>query len=87
MRVHTKIQKWGNDLALRIFGVMRDIPHFQEGTEVDVEVNEKGLFVVKSIPNKQILFLFSESQLLQGLNAEQAHADLLTIPLTIETVK
>ena len=31
MRVHAKIQKWGNGLALRVSGVMRDIPHFRKG--------------------------------------------------------
>ena len=84
MKVHAKIQKWGNGLALRVSGVMRDIPHFQEGTEVDVEVSEQGLFVVKSLCRKKLLFPFSESQLLHGLNAEQAHAELLAIPLSSE---
>lgn len=85
MKVHAKIQKWGNGLALRVSGVMRDIPHFQEGTEVDVDVNEKGFSVVRSLSNKKCLFPFNESQLLQGLNAERAHSDLLAIPLTSET--
>ena len=84
MRVHTKIQKWGNGLALRVSGVMRDIPHFQEGTEVDVDVNEDGFFVIKSMSNQQVLFPFSESQLLQGLKDGQARADLLAIPLANE---
>jgi antitoxin MazE len=84
MRVHAKIQKWGNGLALRVSGVMRDIPHFQEGTEVDVDVSENGLFVIKSTPNKKSIFPFSESQLVQGLNDGQNRSDLRATPLTSE---
>ncbi len=80
MRVHAKIQKWGNGLALRVSGVMRDMPHFQNGTEVDVEVTEHGFSVVKTSPPKKHLFPFTESQLLSGLNNHSAHADLLTQP-------
>lgn len=84
MRVHARIQKWGNGLALRVSGVMRDIPHFQNGTEVDIDINEEGFSVVKSLPKKKNIFPFSESQLLSGLNGSNAHADLLAIPLAIE---
>jgi antitoxin MazE len=84
MRVHAKIQKWGNGLALRVSGVMRDIPHFQEGTEVDIDVNENGFLVIKSMPKTKCLFPFSESELLQGLKDGQTHADLLANPLKSE---
>jgi antitoxin MazE len=85
MRVHAKIQKWGNGLALRVSGVMRDIPHFQEGTEVDVDVTEKGFFVIKSEPKKKSLFPFTESQLIKALNDGQDRAHLLATPLKSET--
>ena len=52
MRIHAKIQKWGNGLALRVGGVLRDIPQFQEGTEVDIEINKNGFTVNKSIQKK-----------------------------------
>ena len=84
MRVHAKIQKWGNGLALRVSGVMRDIPHFQEGTEVDVDVSENGLFVIKSALQKKNIFPFSEEQLVQGLNDGQIRSDLLAMPLRSE---
>jgi len=83
MKVHARIQKWGNGLALRVGGAMRDIPHFQEGTEVDVEITEEGFTVIKSTPSKNI-FPFSESKLLEGLTNELAHADLLAMPLASE---
>ncbi len=83
MRVHARIQKWGNGLALRVAGAMRDIPHFQLGTEVDVDITEEGFFVKKSMPNKK-LFPFSESTLIAGLTNQLAHADLLATPLANE---
>jgi antitoxin MazE len=75
MTLHAKIQKWGNGLALRIGGAMREIPHLKEGTEVDIEVTEEGFTVTKS--KKRKLFPFKESDLLEGLSAQTAHADLL----------
>ena len=84
MKVQTKIQKWGNGLALRVAGVMRDIPNFQEGTMVDVEINETGFTVIKSEPRKTFSFPFSESQLLKGLTPALAHADLVVSPLASE---
>ena len=84
MKTHARIQKWGNGLALRVAGAMRDIPHFQEGTEVDVEITENGFTVIKSIPKKKIIFPFSEAQLLKDMTPENAHAHLLTHPLPSE---
>ncbi len=83
MKVHARIQKWGNGLALRVGGAIRDIPHFKEGTEVDVEITKDGFTVRKSLPN-QTLFPFSEAMLIEGLSNERAHADLLAIPLANE---
>ena len=84
MIVHTKIQKWGNGLALRVGGVIRDIPHLEEGTEVEVEIFAEGFSVRKRLPQQIKLFPYSESQLLQGLTQELAHADLLANPLSNE---
>lgn len=75
MTLHAKIQKWGNGLALRIGGAMREIPHFKEGTEVEIEVTETGFTVTKS--KKRTHFPFKESDLLNGLSAQTAHADSL----------
>ena len=84
MKIHACIQKWGNGLALRVSGAMRDIPHFQEGTKVDVDITEEGFTVKKSASNKH-LFPYSESTLIEGLTRELAHADLLASPLANET--
>lgn len=84
MKTHARIQKWGNGLALRVAGAMRDIPHFQEGMEVEVEITENGFTVIKSVPKKKIIFPFSEGQLLKGMTPEKAHATLLANPLPDE---
>jgi len=73
MKMQAKIQKWGNSLALRIGGAMREIPRLKNGTEVDVEITEAGFTVTKAKKR----FPFKESDLLQGLSKETAHADLL----------
>ena len=83
MLVQTKIQKWGNGLALRVGGLMRDIPHFKEGTVVEVEINSEGFIVKKAKSSSRSGFL-SESALLAGMTAESAHADLLANPLDHE---
>jgi antitoxin MazE len=84
MLVHGKIQKWGNGLALRVSGVMRDIPNFKEGSEVDIEVTEKGLHITKAKSKRRIKLPFSEAQLLKGLNPKTGHADAIANPLVTE---
>ena len=84
MKVEAKIQKWGNGLALRVAGLMRDIPHFEEGTKVVVDINEFGFVVVKQEVSKKNLLPFSEAQLLNGLTPELAHAELIASPLESE---
>ena len=79
MRIHAKIQKWGNGLALRIAGVVRDIPHFEEGTEVDIDVNEEGFMLKKATLSKKTRLPYSEADLLKNMSAETAHADELAI--------
>jgi antitoxin MazE len=81
MQVHAKIQKWGNGLALRVSGAMREIPHFKEGTEVDVEITEKGLTVTNA--SKHSLF-FRESDLIDNLTVHNSHTDLIAKPQVTE---
>lgn len=77
MEIESKIQKWGNGLALRVSGVMRDMPDFQEGTKVTVEVTEEGLLIKKMKPNKHKSLPFSEAELLEGLNSDTIHSELV----------
>lgn len=83
--IHTKIQKWGNGLALRVAGLMRDIPQFEKDTLVDVEIFEDGFTVKKSTPaEKRFTFPIKEADLLAGLTPYTAHADELAIITDVE---
>lgn len=82
MRVQTRIQKWGNGLALRVSGAMRDLPQFQAGTEVEVEVTEEGFVVRRAMPNTRLPF--SEAELLRDITPEKAHAEALAEPTSRE---
>ncbi len=81
MRVQTKIQKWGNGLAIRIAGIMRDVPHFKEGTPIEVEVFEDRLEVRKARSRVHLKLPFTEAQLLKGMSPKTAHADIITVPM------
>ena len=48
MKVETEIKKWGNSLALRLTGVMAEMPGFKEGAKVIVDVSTDG-FEVKPV--------------------------------------
>ncbi len=77
MKLQAKIQKWGNGLALRVAGAMREIPDFKEGTPVEIEVSQSG-FTVKKVAIASLMKLpFSEADLLSGITPALAHADEL----------
>ena len=48
MRTESTIKRWGNGLALRISGLMLDIPGFEEG--MGVEIHADGLFIRRKVP-------------------------------------
>ncbi len=81
MRVETEIKKWGNSLALRVTGIMAEMPQFQAGTKVTVDVSGEGL-VVKPAVGKLGTFRFpySESELLAEITPDNSHADELADP-------
>jgi len=74
MHTSAKILKWGNSLALRLSGPLKDIPHFEANMEVDIEVTEKGITVTPVTKPKLKLKLFNEADLLDNITAETAHA-------------
>lgn len=84
MKVYARIQKWGNGLALRVCGPLRDIPAFKEGMEVEIGITETGFTVKKISLKKKMKLPYSESDLLQGLTYNNAHGDLLAKPLSSE---
>ena len=82
--VQTKVQKWGNGLAIRISGVMRDIPHFSVNMPIEVEVSDEGLKIKKCLPKKCLKLPFTEKILLKDMTPQKAHADLIATPLDSE---
>jgi len=86
LAIDSKIQKWGNGLGLRVSGAMRDIPHFTENTLVKVEVFEDG-FTVKKATQAVKLLPFTEDQLLEGLNPDTVHSELLATPISSELIE
>lgn len=79
MKLQAKIQKWGNGLALRVAGAMREIPGFNEGTPVEIEVSKDGFSVKKVVSVPFTKLPFSEADLLSGLTPALAHADDLAV--------
>ncbi len=78
MRIESEIKKWGNSLALRITGVMAELPRFNAGTKVEVEVTKDSLIIKRVVKARRKLKLpYSEKELIAGLTPEKAHADLL----------
>ena len=77
MKFQTKIQKWGNGLALRVAGAMREIPDFKEGTPVEIEVSKDGFSVTKVATASFLKLPFSEADLLSGITPTLAHSDEL----------
>lgn len=85
MQVETEIKKWGNSLALRVTGIMAEMPRFEAGTKVTVDVSSEGLFVKPAVGKLGTLrFPYSESDLLAGMTPERAHAEALANPTADE---
>lgn len=78
MKIQSEIKKWGNSLALRISGAMAELPQFEAGSKVSVEITPEGLLVKKVTKQRRKLRLpYSEKSLLEGMTPDKAHADEL----------
>ena len=76
MKVKAKIRKWGNGLAIRISGPIRDIPNFEENTMVNIEINQNGFTATKIKEDYTNFTLpFSETELLKDMTPRKAHSD------------
>ncbi len=84
MHINTKVQKWGNSLALRLSGALKDIPNFSEGDEVAIDITVDGFSVKKFKPSITKKMPFTEQELLQQLNHENCHSELLAPLYNIE---
>lgn len=78
MKTHTQIQKWGNSLAIRLTGAIKEIAHLKEGMEMEIEATEMYIKLYpKKVLNQKIKLPYTESELLKGITAYNAHADLV----------
>lgn len=85
MRVESEIKKWGNSLALRVTGIMAELPKFKVGTKVIVDVTDEGFTVKPATPEeKGFCFPYSEQVLLADMTPEKVHADALAKPTASE---
>jgi len=66
------VRKWGNSLALRIPKALADNSHIENGTQVDVAV-ENGRLIVAPVPAAATLH-----ELLSRVTAENTHAEVDT---------
>ena len=85
MRVQATIQKWGNSLAIRLTGLLRSIPHFEENMVVNIDIDESGI-AVHPTKSKFKKLIFKEKDLLKGLTFQKAHADEL-FQLTLKDMR
>jgi antitoxin MazE len=68
----TKIQQWGNSLAIRVPAAFAKQALIERGSEVDVLL-ENGHLVVKPIKTRH---KYSLAELLEGVTADQAHDEV-----------
>ena len=71
--MQTKIQKWGNSLAVRIPKPFVKEAHIAYGTSVDLSVDE-GRIVITPTINQQ----YELDDLLKGINKKNIHAEIHT---------
>jgi antitoxin MazE len=80
MKLETELKKWGNSLALRVTGVMAELPKLREGSKVIVEVSEEGFMVTpvkEEVLSPQLPY--TEKELLADMTPHTSHADSLAI--------
>ena len=69
----TKIQKWGNSLALRIPKSFASQASVEAGSTVDIAIEDGGL-VIRPIRRPK----YSLQDLLRGINARNRHEEIST---------
>lgn len=72
MQIESRVQKWGNGLALRMSGALRTIPNLKEGDLLTITINENGFSAVKPSIRK-----FTEQDLLSNITPNNAHSELV----------
>ena len=68
----TKVQKWGNSLALRIPKTFTNETHLNEGSEVDISVNGNKI-IINVLKNR-----YNLEDLLSNINVYNIHNEIST---------
>lgn len=84
MKIETQLKKWGNSLALRVTGVMAELPEFHDGSKVTVEVTEEGFTVTPAKEDRRSLLPYTEEELLTDMSLNNSHADDLATLTEVE---
>ena len=68
----SKVQKWGNSLALRIPKTFAEEAHFVDGSDVDLHLRDGRLVVVPILPRPTL------KELLKEVRPENLHDETVT---------
>lgn len=82
MQTQSKINMWGNSLAIRITSAMANAANLHKGSQVSIEATEDGINIKPLIKKSNLKY--SESELLADLNEENSNGDLLASNLNSE---
>ncbi len=77
MQTQTKINMWGNSLAIRITSAMANAAHLHKGSEVSIEASEEGIYIIPL--HKKSRLKFSEAELLADISVENSGKELLAV--------
>ncbi|NTV52083.1 MAG: AbrB/MazE/SpoVT family DNA-binding domain-containing protein [Candidatus Firestonebacteria bacterium] len=69
--MNTKIQKWGNSLALRIPSGFAKSMHIANGAAVDVSLKNNKLIIAPSVEKKMLL-----EEMLEKVTPKNIHAEI-----------
>ena len=69
--MQTRVQKWGNSLAVRIPKSCATETHLDQNTVVEVSVEDGRIILAPSAPAKPTL-----SSLLEGVNKKNCHGEI-----------
>lgn len=71
--MQTTVQKWGNSLAVRIPVSLTRETGINDGSSVDISVDDSGTIIIKPTTKKYVL-----SDLLKKINSSNLHYEVQT---------
>lgn len=83
--MQTEIKRWGNSAAVRLPSKILNQANLDVSSAISITV-KSGAIVIEAVksPPRRVKLPFSESDLLEGLDAYGAHADELASPSSAE---